>query len=133
MPCLTLRSGTLDGSWGPAEGTGDSCPLRWNIRECCQIRVAMKERYRLTSRAALSLGVGIVSVGRGILWQAPRGLGGRLTGYRPHDGDSVDCDGWWCCCQYCRHCAPWRGLDWLPCSGGFWDSMSSSRANQVGV
>ena len=30
-----------------------------------------EERYRLTGRAALSLGVGIVSVGLGILWQAP--------------------------------------------------------------
>jgi hypothetical protein len=30
-----------------------------------------EERYRLTGRAAQSLGVGIVSVGLGILWQAP--------------------------------------------------------------
>jgi len=30
-----------------------------------------EERYRLTGRAALSVGVGIVSVGLGILWQAP--------------------------------------------------------------
>ena len=30
-----------------------------------------EERYRLTGRAALSLGIGIVSVGLGILWQVP--------------------------------------------------------------
>jgi len=30
-----------------------------------------EERYRLTGRAALSLGVGIVSVGLGILWRTP--------------------------------------------------------------
>jgi hypothetical protein len=30
-----------------------------------------EERYRLTGRAAMSLGIGVVSVGLGILWQTP--------------------------------------------------------------